>query len=75
MAVDVALTNTSADRMLAIVRELKDQGMQLNHDFNFRYEPAQYDNDGGWGQITPKRCVFTFNNEKYATLFILKYGQ
>jgi len=74
MAVDVSLTNTSADRMLAIVRELKGQGMQLNQDFNFRYEPAQYDNDG-WSQVTPKRCVFTFENEKYATLFILKYGQ
>jgi hypothetical protein len=74
MAVDVSLTNTSADRMLAIVRELKGQGMQLNQDFNFRYEPAQYDNDG-WSRVTPKRCVFTFENEKYATLFILKYGQ
>jgi hypothetical protein len=74
MAVDVVLSNTTADQMLAIVKELKSQGLMLNKDFNFRYEPAQYDNDG-WSQITGKQCVFTFTKEKYATLFILKYGR
>jgi len=74
MAINVVLDNTSADRMLSIVRDLKSQGLQLETDFNFRYEPAQYDNNG-WSQITPKQCVFTFNNEKYATFFILKYGR
>jgi hypothetical protein len=74
MAVDVAIPGITADRMLEIVRDLKKQGLVVNRDFNFRYQPAQYDNDG-WSQVTPKQCVFTFVNEKYATLFILKHGQ
>jgi hypothetical protein len=74
MAVQVVIPNTSPDQMLAIVSELKSQGLILNIDFDFKYEPAQYNNDG-WSQVTPKQCVFTFTKEKYATLFILKYGR
>jgi hypothetical protein len=74
MAVDVVLANITPDQMLDIVRDLKKQGLVLERDFNFRYQPAQYDNDG-WSQITSKRCIFTFTDEKFSTLFILKYGR
>jgi hypothetical protein len=71
--VEVVLSNTSADKMLSIVKELKEQGLVLDKDFSFKYEPAQYNNDG-WSQVTSRRSVFTFYNEKYATLFALKYS-
>ena len=75
MDVNVVLANITPDQMLDIVRDLKKQGLVLERDFNFRYEPAHYDNAGGWGQLTPKQCVFTFTDEKFSTLFILKYGR
>jgi hypothetical protein len=74
MAIEVVLPHTTPDQMLAIVRELKAQGLLVNRDFDFRYEPPSYDNDG-WSQVTPKQCVFKFTQEKHATLFILKYGR
>jgi hypothetical protein len=74
MSVDVVLPEVNADRMLAIVRELKTQGLAVDRDFSFRYVPAHYDNDG-WSQVTPKQCVFTFREDKQATMFMLKYGQ
>lgn len=73
MAVNVIVHEQSPDQVMNIVRKLREQGLVQGRDFDFKYEPAQYDNDG-WSQVTPKQTVFTFYAEKYSTMFILKYG-
>jgi hypothetical protein len=59
---------------MSMVQGLRDSGLVQGQDFDFKYEPAQYDNDG-WSQVVPKQTTFTFYKEKYATFFSLKWTQ
>jgi hypothetical protein len=72
MAITVVIEHVNASQTLDIVNDIKRQGMIVNEDFCFQFEPAQY-SETGWELLTPKRTVFTFENEKYATLFTIKY--
>ena len=58
--------------IMEIVRELREQGYQQGVDFDFAYHaPAQ--DSFSYEPSTERYTVFTFYNEKYATLFALKY--
>ena len=73
MAVDIVILNRKADDVMNIVRGLRDQGLIQGVDFDFAFHNATYTSDG-WYEEEPRRTVFTFYAEKYATLFALKWS-
>lgn len=69
--IEVSIYDKSANDVMDIVRELRKQGLVQGTDFDFAY------NQGRWDEMTgevPKQTIFKFHTEKYATLFVLKYG-
>lgn len=73
MAVDVVVRNISVPELMDIVKELRDQGLKQEIDFDFAYRPPVWDNFG-YDTVREKHAVFTFYREKLATLFAIKYG-
>lgn len=66
----VTIYYKSANEITEILRELKfDHGMVPGREFDFAYHP------GYWDEMTgdvPKKTVFTFYDESFATWFALK---
>lgn len=69
--IEVAIFHKRADVILTIVKELKAQGLVQGVDFDFAFNQSRWDDM--IGEI-PTQTVFTFYQEKYATLFALKYS-
>jgi hypothetical protein len=72
MAITVILGKKSANEVMDIVKELREQGLRQGKDFDFAYYPSQYD-DTGFNLLEETHAKFTFHTEKYATMFTLKY--
>jgi len=70
---EITLHDIKVPALLDIVEELREQGWIQGQDFDFTYYPAPYRtyNDP---PIPAPNAVFTFYTEKYATYFVLKYG-
>ena len=73
MPADVAVYGFEVSTFMDIVRELRAQGLVQGKDFDFKYIPTTYD-DTGFQVLDNRHMMFTFYNEKYATLFALKYS-
>ena len=62
----------TAARTIEIVHELRQQGMIQGTDFDFTYiKSLEYTTAKS---PMPRHTIFSFNTEKYATFFALKYG-
>jgi hypothetical protein len=61
----------TANEVMDLVRELRIDGWVQGKDFDFKYVPPKYINDG-FTEIVPKHTEFIFYNEKLATWFSLK---
>ena len=70
---EIKVIDIDANRTMEIVRELRSQGMMQGRDFDFSYHQAKYDNDG-WSAVENKHAKFKFYDDKYATLFALRYA-
>ena len=70
MAVTITIENRSVIAVLDIVKELKTSGLVQGVHFDFAFNQSRW--DGMIGEI-PKFTTFTFYEEKYSTLFALKY--
>lgn len=57
---------------MGIVQELRNGGLTQGQDFDFAYQPEEYDDFTG--VVKERLTVFSFYTEKYATLFTLKYS-
>ncbi len=66
----VVITKRSAGQILEIVQELRASGLVQGKDFDFAFHQSRWDEM--IGEI-PNETVFTFYQEKYSTLFALKY--
>ena len=73
---EVTLDDIKVPTMLDIVHELKDQGWVQGQDFDFTYHPARAETGDSLASfvVLCPSAVFTFYTEKYATYFVLKYG-
>jgi hypothetical protein len=71
MTVNVTIRNRDASEILYIVCRLRAEGLVQGKDFDFAYHQSRW--DGMIGEI-PTSAIFTFYEEKYASLFSLKYG-
>lgn len=67
---NITIHDRSANEVLEMVKELRQQGLVQGEDFDFAY------NQGRWDEMigeVPKSAIFSFYTEKYATMFALKY--
>jgi hypothetical protein len=70
MAITINVEYKNANDILDIVRELRASGLVQGVHFDFAYTQSRWDEM--IGEI-PTNTVFTFYEEKYSTLFALKY--
>lgn len=70
MAVSITIDRKNPNDVLDIVRELRASGLVQGVHFDFAYNQSRWDEM--IGEI-PKFTTFTFYEEKYSTLFALKY--
>ena len=71
MTVNVTIRNCDANEILYIVFRLRADGLMQGKDYDFAYHQSRWDEM--IGEI-PRSAIFTFYEEKYASLFSLKYG-
>ena len=67
---NITIHDRSANEVLEIVKELRQQGLVQGEDFDFAYNQSRWDTMIG---EVPKSAIFSFYTEKYATMFALKY--
>ena len=67
---NITIHDRSANEVLEMVKELRQQGLVQGEDFDFAYNQSRWDEM--IGEI-PKSAIFSFYTEKYATMFALKY--
>ena len=70
MSIAIVIERRDPSTILDIVRELRDSGLVQGVHFDFAFNQSRW--DGMIGEI-PKYTTFTFYEEKYSTLFALKY--
>ena len=70
MAVTITIENRSVTDVLDIVKELKTSGLVQGVHFDFAYNQSRWDPMIG---DVKGFTNFTFYEEKYSTLFALKY--
>jgi hypothetical protein len=70
MATRIVIEHRSANEILEIVKDLKASGLTQGVHFDFAFVQSHW--DAMTGEI-PKHTTFTFYEEKYSTLFALKY--
>lgn len=70
MAIDITIEDRWPSDILDIVKELRASGLVQGVHFDFAFNQSRWDDM--IGEI-PKRTVFTFYEERYSTLFALKY--
>jgi len=70
MAVTINVEHKNPFEILDIVKQLRASGLVQGVHFDFAYNQSRWDEM--IGEI-PKNTVFTFYEEKYSTLFALKY--
>ena len=68
----VHIVGCSPENAMRIVRELREAGLQQGQDFNFSYHPVVYDTFG-YEPAHTNFAEFIFYQERYATMFSLKY--
>jgi len=68
---EIKVFNSDANEVLAIVHELRKQGLIQGTDFDFEYHPSKWD---GFSIDEPAYTLFKFYKEKWATWFSLKWS-
>ena len=63
----------TASDVMEIVKQVRDIGLVQGKDFDFAYHPGKWD-AVSYEQVEDKHVVFKFYEEKWATLFSLKWG-
>lgn len=73
MAWFTTVRHIKPEACMTIVRELRAHGLVQGTDFDFKYCPAEYNNDG-YEAVEPSRAEFYFYKEKWKTFFAIKYA-
>ena len=69
----IKINGIGVNDTLDIVKEVRSQGLVQGRDFDFKYQKPTWD-EGNYQQITDRHAEFKFYDDKYATLFGLRYG-
>lgn len=70
---EIKILHKSANEIMEIVKEVRAMGLVQGKDFNFAFYQATW-NDSTFEAVSPKHTIFTFYEERWATLFSLKWG-
>ena len=73
MAVEVIVKQRHVVEIMEMVYQLRSQGLWQGKDFDFAHYPELYDTFAG--TTRERHTIFTFDAEKYATLFAIKYAE
>jgi hypothetical protein len=71
MTVEIIIHNRDASEILGIVGKLKSDGWEQGQDYDFYFHQRHWD---GMTGTVPSSTKFVFYNEKYASIFALKYA-
>ena len=71
MTVEIIIHNRDASEILGIVSKLKSDGWEQGQDYDFYFHQSHWD---GMTGTVPSSTKFVFYNEKYASIFALKYA-
>ena len=71
MGIVVIVKEKDANEISQLVKDLKQQGLIINVDFDFEYSPGRWDEMVG---TIPRQTKFTFYNKELGLLFALKWG-
>jgi hypothetical protein len=75
LAQDVIINDLGTSDVSRIIFELKEQGLEINKDFDFYYHQPQTPRwDDEHGKFVRKHTRFIFYQDKWATWFSLKYS-
>ena len=68
---EVFIETKGADKVMNMVRYLRQSGLVQGIDFNFKYRPGSYD----WAEhtISPAGVSFTLKEGKWATFIRMKF--
>lgn len=69
----IRINGLGVNETLEIVRELRAQGLVQGKDFDFKYEKPSWHPES-YEQMQSRHAEFKFYDDKYATLFGLRYG-
>jgi hypothetical protein len=69
----IIIDGLGVNETLDIVRELRAQGLVQGTDFDFKYEKPAWHPES-YQQLQNRHAEFKFYDDRYATLFGLKYG-
>lgn len=67
----VTILNAKAEKIISIVREMREKGYVQGKDFEFTFYNATYDKK--YQDLEPRRTIFTFYDEELATFFGLTF--
>jgi hypothetical protein len=68
----IVLLHKDSNEIIEIIKQLKNQyGLVVNKDFEFSYQAGKWDEMVG---DIPKQTKFTFFEDRWATLFVLKWS-
>lgn len=71
---EVIVTDCTPQEVMDIVRNMREQGLVQGKDFDFAYSHANYDSIN-FIKDKPSQVIFTFYDEKWATMFVLKWAE
>ena len=72
MQYQLVLMGIDVPTVLTKVHELKNDGLRISVDFDFKYCPPENNNFSG-AVLEPKHCIFYFREDKYAVFYQLKW--
>ena len=68
----VIINHVSPAEAIELKNQLLSAGLVMNRDFEWRWNPATYDNDG-YSAVTPALVYFKFSDAAIATFYKLKW--
>jgi len=70
--ISVVVAEKTPNEIIDIVKALKQQGLLVGKDFDFAYQPSEYDYMTGYTKN--RQTKFTFYDKKLATWFALRWA-
>ena len=73
LMIEIVIYEKDPTEVMEIVRQLRERGLTQGKDFDFAYHKPTFDNFS-YEAVHRRHTVFTFYDDKQATLFSLRYS-
>jgi hypothetical protein len=71
----VTISNISAIDALGFKAELTSDGLVMDQDYSWRYQPVKYNNDWSTIPIEQRHVVFEFSSPALASFYRVKWAK